>query len=130
MNDVTGLIVTPLLRSDRTAQIRLDGELTYDTVDDARVQLHALIDAGCRQLILEVSGITWSDSVGLALLIGLRSAVTACGGEIAVRGATGQLARVLEITGTRDLLGAGQVPGVDGTGSAEASSGAVGETAV
>lgn len=109
MNDVTALIVTPLLRSDRTAQVRLDGELTYDTVDVARVQLHAFIDAGCRHLVLEVSGITWSDSVGLALLISLRSGVTAVGGQIAVRGATGQLARVLEVTGTRELLGASAV---------------------
>lgn len=104
MSREPGLALTPLLRSDHTAQIRLDGELTYDTVDAARIQLHALIDAGCRHLILEVSGVDWSDSVGLGLLIGLRNAVDALGGQFAVRGARGQLARVLEITGTAELL--------------------------
>jgi anti-sigma B factor antagonist len=84
--------------------VHVEGEIDFGSAPDLRVRLHQMITSGAPRLVLDVSGVTFCDSSGLGVLVGARSLLLARGGTLAVVGATGQVDRLLRITGLERLF--------------------------
>ena len=100
----TGLRVVASIRSARTAQIGLIGELCFDTVGPARHRLLAAVDAGCHRLVVDATELRYCDTSGLGLLLSLRARLLDEGGTLELRHARGQVRSLLERTCTDELL--------------------------
>lgn len=89
-------------RADHTV-IALDGELDIASTPSLRERLHseladvALADPGPR-VVLDLSGVTFCDASGLALLVDARRR-TGPGGTVVLDGPRPQLLRLLRVTG-------------------------------
>ncbi|MGI5324041.1 STAS domain-containing protein [Actinomadura nitritigenes] len=84
-------------RADHTV-IALDGELDIASTPSLRERLHAaLADAGPR-VVVDLSGVTFCDASGLALLIDARRRIGP-GGTVVLAGPRPQLLRLLRVTG-------------------------------
>ncbi len=88
--DRQGTVVTATLR----------GELDLATADVARTALRTAIGDGAERLELDLSGVSFVDSSGLAVFIELASCIT-----VAVEQASPAVQRTVEMTGLHDVLG-------------------------
>src|SRR5437762_14152260 len=59
----------------RIGYARVSGPLDLDAIAPFRQQVQRLLDAGCRALILDLSGVQFVDSQGARALLQLRDAV-------------------------------------------------------
>ncbi len=97
--------VKAAIQAAQTAAVQVAGELTFESASEARHQLCALIDAGCRHLVIDLSRLDFCDSTGLGLLLQVRSELADLGGRVELRGVEGQPRRILDITGAAVLFG-------------------------
>ena len=81
-----------------TAIVRATGELDVATAPVLADVLRAL-DRPCRRVVLDVSGLTFIDSSGLALAVNAHRRATRDGYELVVAGASGTVLDVLRLTG-------------------------------
>jgi anti-anti-sigma factor len=75
------------------------GELDHHTADLLAEPLNAAVDAGTRRLVVDCSQLTFCDSTGLNVLLGIRLRVEPEGGSVHLAGMLPTVARVFEITG-------------------------------
>ena len=87
-----------------TIKVRVAGALIFDTAAEARPRLRALVDGGYRRLIVDASELDFLDSSGLGVLLAAWQRMDRDGRRLEVRGAHGQPARMLAITGSDALL--------------------------
>lgn len=66
------------------------------------VGLRELDRAGCRRLVLEMSGVGFMDSSGLSALITLDNDAQARDAQVVIREPSNRVDRLLEISGLRD----------------------------
>ncbi|GIH05766.1 hypothetical protein Rhe02_38330 [Rhizocola hellebori] len=102
------MYVEAAIQAAHTASVRIVGELTFESVAEAREQLRALIDAGCRHLVVDIGRLDFCDSTGLGLLLQLRAELIDGAGCLELRGAHGQPRRILDITGAHILFTAAE----------------------
>lgn len=103
---------------DGTVCARLSGELDYGNGNAVLARLSDTLQPGRPLVLVDLSGLYFCDSYGLACLLGLRSFAVGRGARIRVTGASGQPLRVLRTTGTYELLaGAGTAAAPDGAGA-------------
>lgn len=81
--------------------VALRGEL--DVANAERLQ-RALLDTGSRTVVVDLAGLTFIDSSGLTALVHARNEITGSGRAFELRGASGSVQRVFEITGLSKLL--------------------------
>ncbi|MFE9804574.1 STAS domain-containing protein [Streptomyces goshikiensis] len=86
----------------RTA-LTLTGALDMDTCSRVTATTDTLTLDG-NTLVLDLSAVTFMDSSGLNMLLTLRNRAEAEQGTLELRGLPGQVLRLLDITGTRDLF--------------------------
>jgi anti-anti-sigma factor len=84
----------------RTYHLR--GELDVHSADVVLAELRS-VPEGLRRLVLDLTGVTFLDSSGIAFLVRARRLHQAEGRDLTVTGAQGQPAKVLELTGLDDL---------------------------
>lgn len=83
----------------RRTTVVLTGDLDLGTVQPARDRLVGL-DLHRAQIVeLDLADLGHCDSSGLALLVEVREALAASGGQLILRGVSTELLRLLEITG-------------------------------
>jgi anti-sigma B factor antagonist len=85
----------------RTWRIDLNGELDLDTAPALTEQLDDLAQNGAVLVIVGLADVTFLDSSGLRALVHGARAIEEAGGRLLVDGASGAVARILELT---DLL--------------------------
>jgi len=86
-------------------RVTLDGELDLATVDMCRAGLVALLHtAGTRDVVLDLTDLTFLDCAGLTALIVARSRGREVGVRVRVRHPQPIVATVLRATGTWELL--------------------------
>ncbi|MGW5671303.1 STAS domain-containing protein [Micromonospora sp. NPDC003776] len=86
------------------ACLRLVGELDMSTVPQLNDALDRLAAEGQRRFLIDLTDLTFCDSTGIAAFVRGDNRAAAAGGWLRVTGATGRVARVLEVTGLGDVL--------------------------
>lgn len=90
---------------DGMARLRLTGELDMGSAPEFSAAVDRLLDDGAHRLLVELDRLIFLDSVGMAAFVRADSRTAATGGWLRLTGATGQVARVLRISGLDELLG-------------------------
>ncbi len=99
------LLVEPVASAAAWALLRLRGELDLATRASLAAVLAELLDGGCRDVRIEMTGLTFCDTAGLSALDAAYRAFLAAGGTLALTGVAGPARRLLELTGLdRTLL--------------------------
>jgi anti-anti-sigma factor len=88
----------------RTARLSLRGELDLNATTELSRMLDELAEGDAETVLLDASGLTFLDSSGLGMLLTWRDQFDANGRQFKVVDASAPVARVLEITGTREML--------------------------
>ncbi|MEU7758780.1 STAS domain-containing protein [Micromonospora aurantiaca (nom. illeg.)] len=96
--------VTYAQRDGGGAHLRLAGELDLGTAGELNSAIDRLIAEGHRELLLDLTELTFCDSTGIAAFIRGDNLVAADGGWLRLTGATGRVARVLQVTGLVEVL--------------------------
>ncbi|MEJ2889414.1 STAS domain-containing protein [Actinomycetospora aeridis] len=92
-------------RTDGQAVVAVGGDLDYDShgrLDDA---VGDALDDPPAGLVVDLAAVTYCDSCGLRVLLGAHRRATEAGATFALRGAQGQPARALKLTGLDQVLG-------------------------
>jgi anti-sigma B factor antagonist len=92
--------------------VLVDGELDLAAVAEVGNELETLRRAGWRQLVLDLSAVSFMDLAGLRLLLGAFERADAAGDLFLIAAASPQVSRVLELTGNAHMLS--DIGGVDG----------------
>ncbi|GAA4788121.1 hypothetical protein GCM10023200_23100 [Actinomycetospora chlora] len=100
------------IRTERTgghAVVLVGGDLDYDShgrLDDAvGAALDAAPEGRPSGLVLDLADVTYCDSCGLRVLLGAQRRASEIGATFALRGAHGQPARALRLTGLDQVFG-------------------------
>ncbi|WP_432906819.1 STAS domain-containing protein [Micromonospora matsumotoense] len=84
--------------------LRLAGELDLGAAGALNAEIDRLVADGERHLLLDLGGLTFCDSTGIAAFVRGDNMAAAHGGWLRLSGATGRVDRVLQITGLADVL--------------------------
>lgn len=91
-------------RDGGAARLRLAGELDLGTAAELNAAIDRLVAEGQRELLVDLTELTFCDSTGIAAFVRGDNRAAAVGGWLRVTGATGRVARVLQVTGLADVL--------------------------
>ena len=90
---------------DRKLLLELSGEVDHHGARDAIRQLELAVDAALpRQLVLDMSGVTFMDSSGIALILRAQQRMQLLDGSLLVRSVPQQARRVLDAAGIGRLV--------------------------
>ncbi len=81
--------------------VRCRGGLDFAYTDELRAAFARISD---RDVVVDLSGLSFVDSTGLSVLLSARRAVLDVGGTMAIRGASGMVRRVFEVSELADVL--------------------------
>ena len=88
---------------DGTRKLVLSGRMDVTSVPAAEIAFTATV-AASRQVVLDLSGVTFLSSLGVRLLLASTRVVTRRGGRVALFGAQPFVAEVLAMTGLTQVL--------------------------
>ncbi|MDP9408497.1 MAG: STAS domain-containing protein [Actinomycetota bacterium] len=80
------------------AEVRLAGRLDVTGASDARVALHAAVESGSGDLVVDVAGVELVDATGLGVLVGAHRRAQRAGRVLVLRDPGERLRRVLAVT--------------------------------
>lgn len=90
---------------DRNLLLELSGELDHPGARKALQELEQTLDAALpRKLVLDLEGVTFMDSSGIALILRAQQKMQLLDGSLLVRGVPPQARRVLEAAGISRLV--------------------------
>lgn len=92
------------LLSPGVAVVRPTGDVDTATATPLRTAIHEQVEAGARHVVLDLSGVEFMGSAGLALLIAEREAAIAREGELRLAGVPRTAGRALSLTGLTELF--------------------------
>ncbi|MGI5165697.1 STAS domain-containing protein [Spirillospora sp. CA-253888] len=81
------------------ALITLHGEIDIASAPDLRARLRTALDSAGPRAVIDLSGVTFCDVSGLALLVWAHRRAGAAGTDLVLAAPRPQLARLLEVTG-------------------------------
>lgn len=81
------------------AVLLLAGELDMATAPDLRQAIVTAVAEGSTDLVLDMRGISFCDSVGLGIIVGGLKRTRSHGGDLRLRGVPARLAETLALTG-------------------------------
>lgn len=84
------------------ATVRLQGDLDLDSATDLADRLAAADVAGATRVEIDVTDLRYCDSSGIRVLVVAREEAVERGGSLVLRGVSGAVEKVLEITGLLD----------------------------
>jgi anti-sigma B factor antagonist len=84
-----------------TAVLAITGEVDMASAPGLRDQLQRL---GARNVVIDLSGVTFIDSTGLGVLVTALKRAREAGGQLTLRSPTRATRRVLDITGLSQLV--------------------------
>jgi anti-anti-sigma factor len=86
------------------ARVAIHGELDLDRADEVAGELTALPAQGATSVVIDATALTFIDSSGLRALLTARDQLHAAGATLHIANLTPSVERVLDMTGTRELL--------------------------
>lgn len=84
--------------------VTVAGECDLNTGRQLRDVLTSEVTRGVRRLILDLSELTFMDSAGMQVLLGIRTVLTVRGGTLALVSPQPVVARILELTGADQVI--------------------------
>lgn len=87
-----------------TAMLALSGEIDLSTADDAAGRGIAALGAGDNELLIDMRGVTFIDSTGIAAMVRIRNAALEHGQSVALEGMQPAVRRIFELTGLLELF--------------------------
>ncbi|WP_152644812.1 STAS domain-containing protein [Kitasatospora griseola] len=90
-------------RRNQPFVVRVNGEIDLDTAPALRRALAAALDAH-REVVLDLSEVTFMDCAGLGAVVRARNQADRSGRRLILRGASGCVVRLLELTGLQRRL--------------------------
>ena len=91
--------------ADRNLLLELRGEVDHHGARDALRQLELAVDAALpRVLVLDLAGVTFMDSSGIALILRAQQRMGLLDGSVVVRNVPPQARRVLDAAGVGRLV--------------------------
>lgn len=78
--------------------VRVAGEVDAFTTPSLRATMDSVIDAGARDLVVDLSGVSYMDSSGFGTLLGITKRVRPIGGKVYLLGCSDTILRLLRIT--------------------------------
>lgn len=91
-------------REGEAAVLTLAGEVDVSNVAEVREAGLKLLQSDTKRLVVDLSEVTYMDSSGLGMLVGLLKRVRESGGEVAIAGARERVGRLFEITGLKQVF--------------------------
>jgi len=88
----------PMPRKDRPNVLPLEGEIDLHVSPNVVASLNGMIEKKPKQLVVDLSGVTYIDSAGLAALIEGMQKVEAYGGKFALAGLQETVRSIFEIS--------------------------------
>ena len=85
--------------------VRVGGDLDYDSHGRLERAVEEALDGAPPGLVLDLTAVTYCDSCGLRVLLGAHHRAGEVGAMFELRGAQGQPARALRLTGLDQVLG-------------------------
>ncbi|WP_221350903.1 STAS domain-containing protein [Streptomyces beigongshangae] len=98
------LTITETTDCDDCAVLRISGELDQSCEEYFLGTLAAIVDAGRRHLVLDVTALVFCDSRGLNCLLAIRWLLKRLDGKLILAGAGRRLSELLVQTGSTELL--------------------------
>ena len=90
-------------RPDRL-ELRLEGELDLESAPELDRAVDGAVEDGAVDLVIDLSGIAFMDSSGLAALVRATRVAEAAGGDVHLSRPAPQVQRLFELTGTLDAF--------------------------
>ena len=104
-----GLVTLAVSGSPVAPRLVVTGEVDCTTAPHVDTSIGRLLDAGARELVVDLTGVLFLDSAGLCALASAHRRASADGVRIRVLAATRAVIRPMQITGLWHLLGGQQV---------------------
>lgn len=103
------LIALSVTTTDTTARVSAVGEIDSSSSPRLRAAIDRLFDAGVRELVVDLDGVTFLDSAGLCVLAAAHRRAVVDGVLLRVLVSNRAVRRPLQITGLWDLLAVEQI---------------------
>lgn len=87
-----------------TTTLRVSGEVDLATADELNRAAAAALQAGPGALVIDLAGVTFLDSTGLAVLVAVTNQTTASGVRLTIRDPVPRVRNVIRITGLGQFL--------------------------
>ncbi len=85
--------------------IHLDGEIVMDMVQEFKLEVENLLTRdGCREVVADLSGVTFMDSSGIGFLIGLRRRAEAAGRRFRLQNPSPPIRKLLDMLKLSDFF--------------------------
>ncbi len=84
--------------TDGVTILDLEGRLTLETFGVLKDTVRALVDTGCRRVVLHLAGVSYVDSIGVAELVRTHVILGNTGGRLKLLGIPKPVAELLTIT--------------------------------
>lgn len=91
-------------RGDTSTTIFVAGEVDYGTASQLRSALVGLVNGDSRDVVVDLTGVTFVDSTALSVLVQGKQRLHSAGQRMSVTGAQPRVTRVLELAGVEDYL--------------------------
>jgi anti-anti-sigma factor len=88
--------------------VRLRGELDVSNLDELRSVFDALLRAGPRPIVVDLSGLIFADCGGMSVLVAMRSRLAGHGHDLRVTSPQPIVRRLLTLTGMDTLFRLGE----------------------
>jgi anti-sigma B factor antagonist len=99
---VPGPFATRQTADGRVISLALSGELDLGSAPELDRELREIAQTNPERLILDLSGLSFMDSTGLASIVEAQRVAQADGHELVLRHPTRQVQRLFELTGLTD----------------------------
>jgi anti-anti-sigma factor len=85
-------------------EVLLSGSLDVSSVHDVRLAVHAALDSGTGDLIVDLRGVEMLDTTGLGMLVGAHRRAGRTGRRLVLRNLSPQLVRLLRVSRLNRIL--------------------------
>lgn len=110
------IIALSVATTETSARVSTAGEVDSSSAPALHAELDRLLDAGFRQLTVDLDGVTFLDSAGLCALAAVHRRAVNEGARLRILASHRAVIRPMQITGLWDLLAVERID--PGTGSA------------
>lgn len=104
------LSIDVLKESDRETSLAIKGEIDVYTAPKFREELLPLCERENHKVTVDLSEISYIDSMGVGVFIGAYKAAQTSGSEIRLTSMTPRVVRLFKITGLNELMTIDQTP--------------------